>query len=340
MPAEAASKNSSPPILDSTADQRRPRRRSGSAIIALGIIILLAVPVTGNTNPYTLNLYGLVCIYAIVAMGLNLLLGYTGQISLGHAAYFAVGAYTSALLTTDLGYPFVIAIFAAVCLTAFCGLLVGIPSLKLEGPYLAMATIGFGEIVKMTLVNWETVTHGPVGLSRIAHPSFFGYELDSPTSMYYFVASCAIVAFFIYYNLIRSHYGKTFLAVRDSVKAAAAMGVNVRRVKVIAFVFSTAFAGLAGALYAHLNRYIAPDAFGFGESINFLIIVVVGGMGTIAGPIAGALIIVYLREWLQVLSDANMLIYGLLLMVLMVFIPRGTVGTILEILEAWRRTYR
>lgn len=291
-----------------------------------GLFVLAAVPFLG-VNPYTLHLLSLIGVYAIVAMGLNLVFGYTGQISLGHAAYFAVGAYTSALLTSQLGIPFELSLVAAVLLTAVLGLLVGIPSLKLEGSYLAMATIGFGEIIKMLLVNWEKLTGGPAGISRIPHPEIMGFTFQSSTSKFYLVTACLAIAFLVYFNLIRSHYGTRFIAVRESSKAASAMGIDVKRTKLLSFVVSTGFAGLAGVLYAHLNRYIAPDAFTLVESINFLIIVVVGGMGTLLGPITGALIIVYLRESLLVLKDFNMLIYGLALMLLMIFMPRGLIGT-------------
>ncbi len=293
-----------------------------AAVAALAIL-----PFLGG-NAYTLHIYCLVGIYTIVTMGLNLVFGYTGQISLGHAAYFAVGAYVSAMTTIDLGLPFGVGLLAAVAVTFALGYLVGMPSLKLTGAYLAMATIGFGEIVKMMLVNWEHVTRGPTGISRIPQPSLFGVSFDTPLLRYYFVLSVAVFAFIVYWNLVRSHYGSRFVAVRDSPKAALAMGINLQQTKVLAFAISTAFAGVGGSLYAHINRYIAPDAFGFGESINLIMMTVIGGMGTLFGPLVGAVVVVYLRETLQVLADYNMLIYGLLLMVLMVFVPRGMMGTL------------
>jgi branched-chain amino acid transport system permease protein len=310
--------------------------RKQAAWFAFVLLALAAVPQFG-ANPYALHVLSLVGIYAIVAMGLNLVFGYTGQISLGHAAYFAVGAYTSGLLTLQLGAPFAVGIVAAIALCVVLGLLVGIPSLKLEGSYLAMATIGFGEIVKMLLVNWEQVTGGPAGISRIPHPGAFGVTFNTATDKFYVMLAFTAVAWLLYANLLKSHYGTRFIAVRDSAKAAAGMGIDVRRTKIIAFVFSTAYAGVAGALYAHLNRYIAPDAFHLGESINFLLIVVVGGMGTLLGPLMGAAIIVYLRESLLVLKDYNMLIFGLILMILMVFMPRGLVGSAQLLIEKWRR---
>lgn len=299
-----------------------------SYLIILAVVVLLALLPLAGGNAYTLHIYSLIGIYAIVAMGLNLVFGYTGQISLGHAAYFAVGAYVSALAAIDLALPVWLGIVLA-CIAAYTlGFLVGTPSLKLEGAYLGMATIGFGEIVKMTLVNWEVVTRGPTGISRIPNLSLFGFPFSTPIAKYYLVLAVALLAFLVYWNLVRSHFGTRFVAVRDSPKAAAAMGIDLQRTKVLAFSVSTAFAGLGGALYAHLNRYIAPDAFGLGESINLLVMTVIGGMGTLVGPIVGAVIVVYLRETLTVLKDYNMLIYGLLLMMLMVFVPHGLIGTI------------
>ena len=296
------------------------------AVFVLAMAAMATAPLL-TENAYMIHLLSLAGIYSIVAMGLNLVFGYTGQISLGHAAYFAIGAYTSAILTSTFQLPFEIGVLAALILSVLLGFLVGTPSLKLEGAYLAMATIGFGEIVKMLLVNWEGLTGGPAGISRLPHPTLLGTTFSSPAMKLYLIIGFTCIAFVLYYNLIRSHYGTRFVAVRDSSKAAAAMGIDVKRVKICAFTVSTGFAGVAGSLYAHLNRYLAPDAFTLGESINFLIIVVVGGMGTVLGPFLGAGLIVYLREILQSFKDYNMLIYGLLLMVLMVFMPRGLIGS-------------
>ncbi len=305
-----------------------------SYLIIGAVVVLLALLPFAGGNAYSLHIYALIGVYGIVAMGMNLVFGYAGQISLGHAAYFAVGAYVSALATIDLGLPVWLGIVLACLASYILGFLVGTPSLKLEGSYLGMATIGFGEIVKMTLVNWEVVTRGPTGISRIPNMSLFGFTFGTPLAKYYLVLAVTLLAFIVYWNLVRSHFGSRFVAVRDSPKAAAAMGIDLQQTKVLAFATSTAFAGLGGALYAHLNRYIAPDAFGLGESINLLVMTVIGGMGTLIGPLVGAVIVVYLRETLTMLKDYNMLIYGLLLMVLMIFVPRGLVGTLALL---WRR---
>jgi branched-chain amino acid transport system permease protein len=266
---------------------------------------------------------------------LNVIFGHAGQISLGHAAFYAIGAYTSALLTARLGFPFVVAFFCAGIVSLIIGLGVGAAALKLEGAYLAMATIGFGEIVRMVLIHWEKVSGGPAGISKIPDPSFFGWQLHSAQSKYYLVLFVTIVAFICYRNLMLSNYGKKFTAVKENVLAAQAMGVDTTRTKVIAFGISTLYAGLAGSLYAHLNCYIAPDAFPISESITLLLIVVLGGMGNILGPILGSIILIEVKESLRMLKDYNMLIYGFALMVLMIFAPKGFSGVNIRRIFNW-----
>ena len=289
------------------------------------VIFLILLPYLG-VNIYSLHVYTLICIYIVISMGLNIIFGHTGQISLGHAAFYAIGAYTSALLTVRLGLPFVLALPCAGAVSLVIGLGVGAATLKLEGAYLAMATIGFGEIVRMVLIHWERLSGGPAGISRIPDPSFFGWRLHSAQSKYYVVLFVATVAFICYRNLMRSNYGKKFAAVKENSLAAEAMGVDTTRAKVIAFGISTLYAGLGGSLYAHLNCYIAPDAFPLSESITLLLIVVLGGMGNILGPILGSIILIEVKESLRMLKDYNMLIYGFALMVLMIFAPKGFSG--------------
>jgi len=289
------------------------------------LLFLVSLPYL-RVNIYNLHVYTLICIYIVISIGLNIIFGHTGQISLGHAAFYAIGAYTSALLTTKLGFPFVLAFFCAGIVSLIIGLGVGAATLKLEGAYLAMATIGFGEIVRMVLIHWERMSGGPAGISKIPDPSFLGWQLHSAQSKYYFILFVTIVAFICYRNLIISNYGKRFTAVKENILAAQAMGIDTTRTKVIAFGISTLYAGLGGSLYAHLNCYIAPDAFPISESITLLVIVVLGGMGNIMGPILGSIILIEVKESLRMLKDYNMLIYGFGLMALMIFAPKGFSG--------------
>jgi branched-chain amino acid transport system permease protein len=289
------------------------------------LLFLVSLPYL-RVNIYNLHVYTLICIYIVISIGLNIIFGHTGQISLGHAAFYAIGAYTSALLTVKLGVPFVLAFFCAGIVSLIIGLGVGAATLKLEGAYLAMATIGFGEIVRMVLIHWERMSGGPAGISKIPDPSFWGWQLHSAQSKYYLILFVTIVAFICYRNLMISNYGKRFTAVKENILAAQAMGIDTTRTKVIAFGISTLYAGLGGSLYAHLNCYIAPDAFPISESITLLLIVVLGGMGNIMGPILGSIILIEVKESLRMLKDYNMLIYGFGLMALMIFAPKGFSG--------------
>jgi branched-chain amino acid transport system permease protein len=289
------------------------------------LLFLFALPHLG-VNVYNLHVYTLICIYIIISIGLNIIFGHTGQISLGHAAFYAIGAYTSAILTTKLGFPFLLGFLCAGAVSLVIGLGVGAAALKLEGSYLAMATIGFGEIVRMVLIHWETLSGGPAGIPKIPDPSFWGWQIHSGQSKYYLVLLVTILAFIGYRNLMTSNYGKTFSAVKENLLAAQAMGINTTRTKIIAFGLSTLYAGIGGSLYAHLNCYVAPDAFPISESITLVLIVVLGGMGNIWGPILGSFILIEVKESLRMLKDYNMLIYGFSLMVLMIFAPKGFSG--------------
>ncbi len=301
------------------------------------IFFLILLPYLG-INVYNLHVYTLICIYIIIAIGLNIIFGHTGQISLGHAAFYAIGAYTSALLTVKLGFPFLLALLCAGAVNLIIGLGVGAATLKLEGSYLAMATIGLGEIVRMVLIHWEKITGGPAGITKIPDPSFWGWQIHSPQGKYYLVLFITILAFICYRNLMMSNYGSKFAAVKDNLLAAQAMGINATRTKVVAFGLSTLYAGIGGSLYAHLNCYVAPDAFPLSESITFVVIVVLGGMGSILGPIMGSVILIEFKESLRMLKDYNMLIYGFGLMALMIFAPKGFAA--LDISGVFRRLFR
>jgi branched-chain amino acid transport system permease protein len=304
-----------------------------AAAVVAGLLFA-GLPFLG-VNVYSLHVYTLIGIYILLSIGLNIIFGYAGQISLGHAAFFAIGAYTSAICTARLGLPFPVAFLCAGFLSLLFGLGVGRAALKLEGAYLAMATIGFGEIVKMVLIHWESLSGGPAGISRIPNPSLLGFTFATAQGKYYLVMAVTFLGFLCYRNLMNSDYGKQFTAIKENPLAAEAMGVNTTRMKVIAFGLSTLYAGFGGSLYAHLNNYLAPDAFPMSESITLLLIVVIGGMGNIMGPVLGSIVLIEIKESLRMLKDYNMLIYGFGLMVLMVFAPKGFAGINLSALWHW-----
>lgn len=295
------------------------------AIVLLAALSLVPLMMGNRYNQHIINM---IMIYIILGMSLNLCFGYTGLLSLGHAAFFGLGAYASALASTKLGLPFL----PCFCLAGLSGLvfgvMIGFPTLRLTGPYFAMATIGFNKIVEMVLLNWDEVTGGPAGVTNIGGVSIFGFSLDNEYRFYYLLLGVTAFLYIIYRNLIKSHFGKTILALRDNSIAAQAMGVNITFLRVAIFTLSTILAGLAGSLYAHMVGYVAPDAFPVMESITLLILVVVGGPGFKNGPIYGAIIIVLANEYLQVLENYNMLIYGLVLMILLIVMPSGIAGII------------
>lgn len=300
----------------------------GKLFKTIGLLAALSLVPFLMGNRYNQHIINMILIYIILGMSLNLCFGYTGLLSLGHAAFFGLGAYASALASTKLGLPFLACFSLAGIAGLVFGVMIGFPTLRLTGPYFAMATIGFNKIVEMVLLNWDEVTGGPAGVTDIGEVSFFGFLLDSEYRYYYLLLGVTILLYIIYRNLINSHFGKTVLALRDNSIAAQAMGVNTTFLRVAIFSLSTLLAGLAGSLYVHMVGYVAPDAFPVMESITLLILVVVGGPGFKNGPIYGAIIIVLASEYLQILESYNMLIYGGALMFLLVVMPSGIAGLI------------
>jgi branched-chain amino acid transport system permease protein len=291
------------------------------------IIMLLAIllPVISSNNLYIINIFVLTGIYVIVAVGLNLLTGYTGQISMGHAAFYGLGAYSSALLAANFGIPFWIGIIAGGVVAFIFGIIMGLPSVKLSDSYLALVTIGFSWIVRLVLVNWVPVTRGPSGVTAIPAPSI-GKFLFQGISYYYLVLVFCCLAILVAYRLINSRVGRAFIAIRENSVAAEAMGINTYKYKLIGFAVSAAFAGVAGVLYAHAVSYISPDTFTFDQSVMFLTMIMIGGLGNISGSIVGALLIGILPEYLRAFGDYQTAIYGLMIILVLIFMPQGMVG--------------
>lgn len=278
-------------------------------------------------------------INTILALGLNLLMGYAGQVSLGHAAFYGIGAYTTAILTSKFHWSPWVGMIAAVVVTGFIAYLIGTPTLKLRGHYLAMATLGFGMIVRIVFVEWYPVTGGTSGLTGLPPVSIAGFELSNDRHYYYVVWFFVLVLIWLSYNIVDSRVGRALRAVHGSEVAAAAMGVDTARYKVQVFVLSGMYAGLAGALYAHYIRFVNPDPFGFMFSIVLVVMVVVGGMASIWGAIAGAGVITLLSQGLHRFEDFEVIVFGLILMVVMVYMPAGITKTLVDILH-YRRLPR
>jgi branched-chain amino acid transport system permease protein len=295
-----------------------------AAIIGAVAIAWLLPSAIGRYYTHMLSLAG---IYVIVAQGLNLLVGYAGQPSLGHAGFYAIGAYTGALLATKIGLSFWSAFPLSMAVAAMSGLIIALPTLKLEGPYLAMVTIAFGIIVDSVAIEWSDVTGGTQGVLNIPRPAIASVRLGLEGQFVLIVATAAVVIFLLS-NLMRSPWGRAFVAVRENPIAAQAVGLDTRAVKTLAFTISAALAGAGGHLFAFLQGFISPEAFEFDTSIFFLTIVIFGGAGTIVGPLVGAPLMTFLPELLQRFVDFRLIIYGVLIVAFLYALPRGIIGTL------------
>ncbi|EFI52704.1 MAG: branched-chain amino acid ABC transporter ATP-binding protein/permease [Pseudonocardiaceae bacterium] len=295
------------------------------AFIALAIF-LVALPFTAE-NEYSLRLFMLFTIYAIVALGLNVLVGLAGLISLGQAGLFALGAYTGAILATRLGLDFVLAAVAGTVVAGAFGALLAYPTVRVRGVYLAVITIAFGLIVENVIIEWHHLTGGTTGISSIPKPTLFGWPLGG-FRYYSVLAVLLFLVVLVTHNIKQSRYGRAMLAVSQSETAARGTGLNVVSVRTLAFVIAAATAGLGGVLYAFLNLYISPDSFTFNDSIRFLLMVVLGGAGSTVGALLGALVLTYLPEYLQQLQYWQQFAYGLLLALVMFVLPHGIFGTL------------
>jgi branched-chain amino acid transport system permease protein len=281
-----------------------------------------------------LHLAVVVAIYSIFALSLNLEVGYTGLFNFGHVAFFAIGAYVSALLTLQ-GIPFSLALIAGIACAGAGGLLIGLPSLKLEGDYFGIATLGFAEIVRMLLQNQVAWTKGPMGLPGIPRPEIFSRHFDTLPSYLLLALGAAALTFLVIGFLTLSPFGRVLKAIRDDETAAAVLGKNPLAYKMASFVIGSAFAGLAGVLWAHFITFISPGDFTLTETILVLLVVVLGGKGTLWGPVVGAVVLIFFQEsvrflrlppeWSGILGPLQQMVFGLLLVVLMLFRPEGLI---------------
>jgi len=278
-------------------------------------------------NPYHLHVLIMAGIFAILALSLNLLLGYTGQLSLGHAAFFGIGAYTSALLTLRLDWSFWLGLPAAAALAGLAGWSIGRLALKLRGAYFVLVTISFAGVISLVSINWMDLTNGPLGLPGVPAPELGPLSLRTKSAYYYLVLLGAGLAYAVCRRLVHSRVGRAFVALRENEPLAESVGIDGTRYLVLAAVVSAALAGVAGSLYAHYTRFVSPEVFLFSYTVTMVIMVVGGGKGTLAGPVVGALLFTILPEALReaVAWQWQMLAYGVLLVLLVYFLPRGIV---------------
>jgi branched-chain amino acid transport system permease protein len=278
-------------------------KRSYLLLSIIGIAALLLFPV-GIDNPYYIHLLETIMIYAILLFGLDIVVGYTGQVSLGHAGLFGVGAYTAGVLVTKLGAPLLVALIASIGVTAIFGAVLALPALRVTGPYLAMVTLAFGTIVQILINEMTFLTGGPMGIT-LTKPPLFGHKLDE-REFFWVVAVMLVLSLIVVHRVLRSHLGRAFEALRGSPVASDCMGVSVYRYKVYAFVISAGFAGLAGSLYAYSEQYISPNSYNFELTVLFLLAVIMGGRKSRIGSMLGAAIIVLLPK---LLDDVEMFRY-------------------------------
>lgn len=301
----------------------RPARLTGGpARWALFAAALAALPLA--LPEYHRFVLSMTLVNAIAAMGVNLSMGYAGQVSIGHAGFAGIGAYTTAVLMTKLGAPFWVTLPLGGALAAVFGLLIGLPALKLSHLYIAMVTFGFGQVVNLVSLNWVALTNGPNGLAVPLVTA--GAYVFSPDTFYYVIAALFLVLSWIASNLVRSRLGRSFLAIRESETAAEAMGIHLAKYKTIAFSVGAFYGGISGCLYAGLSNFVNPDAFVFLVSVLYLTMNVVGGMGTLAGPLLGATIFTVMPEALRAFAEYKEFLSGALLLVFLVFFPQGLVG--------------
>ncbi|CAN7778790.1 ABC transporter permease subunit [Paraburkholderia sp. SIMBA_054] len=278
----------------------------------LGLVALAVFPVLSG-NPYYIHLVETIMIYAILLFGLDIVVGYTGQVSLGHAGLFGVGAYTAGVLFIKLGMPFYVTVPMAIVVTAAFGAILALPALRVSGPYLAMVTLAFGTIIQILINEMDFLTNGPMGI-KITKPVIAGHMLDE-TQYYWVVAALLVVSLVVVHRVLKSHLGRAFEALRDSPIASDCMGVSVYRHKVYAFVISAGFAGLAGCLYSYSEQYISPNTYNFELTILFLLAIIMGGRKTRTGALIGSTIIVLLPKLLDDISMFRMVATALAVVV-------------------------
>ena len=310
-----------------------PGRRTAARALPWAVIAALILLPLVARDAYTLRVINVIGINCLLALGLNLVMGVAGQLDAGQAGFYAVGAYVSGLLAVRFGLPFWVTVLVAAVASGSLALAIG-PVLRLRGVFLAVATLAFGEVVRIVINNWVPVTNGPNGIPGIPAPSIAGFRLDTDERYYYLVLFWVLLCYFAIARMADSRVGRAMQAVRDNQDAAEVMGVHAIRYKIMAFGIAGAFAGVAGALLAHLQTYVSPENFTFLTSIDIIFMIVLGGLGSVPGSIVGAFIVTVGPEWLRFLKDYRLMVYSLIILVVLIFAPRGLYG---GIDWAWRR---
>lgn len=308
-------------------------------IAALAALLLAALALPQLVRvPYFLQLIILALIWVTLAQGQNLIQGFTGYVSIAQAGFMGIGAYSSALMSVKLGWPVWATMAAAPLTTALLAVLAGYPSLRVKGHYFAIVTLAYNMVIFIVLMTWSSLTGGEAGLSNVPRPSDVAlgpvvWTLGDRAGYYYLVLLIAVLATGVCALMLHSRVGRVLLAIRQNEALVEAMGVQAWRYKLMAFVVSASLAGLAGALYAHFIGFLNPDAFGVDHSLNAILAVILGGSGTLAGPVVGSFAVVFLPEYLRVAETYRLVIYGLVLVLATIFMPRGLVPLLMQALR-------
>lgn len=296
------------------------------SVIPAVYLILAAVPFVIHSQ-YFIRVLCLVGVYSILTISLNLIAGYMGQTSMGHAALYLLGGYFSGLLGSKLGLPFWFTVFFGIIGGALGGVVLGLATMRLSGSYLAVITLAFSKVVEMIVLNWNSVTNGPLGVRNIPRPNLFGWEFTTSNGGFYWLMLILVtIAILVSMRVVNSKFGRAIRAIKEDELAAKLMGINTAAYKVKTIVLSGALAGMAGAFYASMNRYIDANTFNFDISMTILCIVIFGGLGSIPGMIVGSILLISFPEVLRSLADYRFVVYGLLLIFMMRFRPQGLLG--------------
>ncbi len=292
----------------------------------LVIVALLAIVPAVVTNLYHIQVMIFIGIYTILTLSLNLLNGYVGLLSIGHAAFYGIGAYASAKLVMTAGLPFPLAMLGAGAVAGLIGYLIAKPTLRLSGIYMTLATLGFNMIFFLILQNWMSFTNGPLGIMDIPPPNIFGYEIETRVQYYYLVFFLVLLTVVSMHRLMTCRFGRALVSIRENELAAEAMGVHTTRYKIQAFVLAAFYAGIAGSFYAHFVKYISPDSFYIYESFILLAMLAFGGQGNLIGPVVGAAVLIIIPEIFRFLQEYRMLVYGGVLITMMLVRRQGLLG--------------
>ena len=300
-------------------------KRIKRAALCLLLIFLVVFPLSYD-NAYVHILLSQTLVNIVIVMGLNFITGLTGQMNLGTAGIMGLGAYTAALFSTRLGVSPWIGFLLAIVMGLAIGWMLGYPSLRLKGVYLSLTTIGFSEIVRLILTNWVELTGGTMGVQGIPHISLFGYALDTSRKVYYLYLAAVVLLAFTAWRIVHSKWGRVFKAIRDNVEAVEACGIDIAKIKIQAFTLATVFGCLGGAMYAYLMGYLNPTTFTTDLSANYLIMMMIGGIGSVPGNILGSAMITLLPECLRFLGTNYWLYFSIIALLFAIFLPNGLVS--------------